>query len=190
MTALDKIINQALSASRKADFSADAWVKTLKRSELLACSAAWISEQIESRHRAETLRIEREASRRTIAAQDAPPALPVEDETFRVVKAASEASSVRIAALARAVTEQVSRHRDSMVIEWSAELLARQISLPDGTQTTWGAATREQHIARAEMFEKFATANIEGAARHRRAAEDLKVAGVPTLNALTEVAAA
>ena len=73
---------------------------------------------------------------------------------------------------------------------WSGDLRSQAIRMPDGETTTWGAATIEQHARRVAMFATTATANIEGAARHRRAIDDLKAAGVATLDDLCRKAVA
>lgn len=76
---------------------------------------------------------------------------------------------------------------DKLRMEWTAELLSSPIAMPDGTRTTWGAATVEQHRARAAMFEANATANAQGAARHLLAVHELEAAGVDCLNDLVAV---
>lgn len=80
----------------------------------------------------------------------------------------------------------IEKFKDSVIVEWTTELLNSPISLPDGTETTWGEATIDQHLARQEMFQKNALANVEGAARHAYAAKQLAEANVPTLNTLVK----
>lgn len=67
-------------------------------------------------------------------------------------------------------------------VQWTAELLGSHFALADGTQVTWGEATRDQHIERAAMFEANVAANAEGAVRHLAAVRDLDTAGVACLN--------
>jgi hypothetical protein len=69
-------------------------------------------------------------------------------------------------------------------MEWTEELLSSAFALPDGTLTTWGAATVADHEARRDMFTANAQANVEGAARHDAAIRELQDAGVSTLNEL------
>lgn len=78
---------------------------------------------------------------------------------------------------------------DSVRIEWhDPELLEAKIARPDGSYTTWGNASREDHRARIEMFRVNATANIEGAGRHIAALRDLEESGSETLNEMVGVA--
>jgi hypothetical protein len=72
-------------------------------------------------------------------------------------------------------------------IEWTAELLASPFALPDGTRVTWGEASLAQHQERVEMFEANVAANVEGAARHRRAIDALQEARAGCLNDLAQV---
>lgn len=74
-------------------------------------------------------------------------------------------------------------------IEWTRELLASEFALPDGTRVTWRNAAIPQHEARVAMYMRNAEANLEGAARHLKAVEELKRAGAPTLGDLVGVAA-
>ena len=67
-------------------------------------------------------------------------------------------------------------------IEWTTELLEAGISLPDGSRTTWGAATIEQHQTRIDMLTHNAVANAEAAARHRVAIDMLQEANASCLN--------
>jgi len=88
------------------------------------------------------------------------------------------ASGQRLLAIANDLT-------DGLRIKWTQELLASSFGMPDGTSVTWGEATIEQHQIRAAMFSSNAQANIEGAARHQKAIQDLAESGVPTLGELT-----
>lgn len=66
-------------------------------------------------------------------------------------------------------------------MEWTTELLTSGFALPDGTLVTWGEATIEQHVVRADMLRGNAIANAEAAARHLHAIETIKGAGAATL---------
>lgn len=81
------------------------------------------------------------------------------------------------------------RARD-LTVEWTSELLAAEIAMPDGTRTTYGEATVEQHRKRYGMLIKLSTANAHAAAIHQRAMNELNDAGVETLNQLTQTHAA
>jgi len=83
--------------------------------------------------------------------------------------------------LTERLTTVVEDFKSSLRIEWTNELLSTEIAMPDGTRTTWGAATIDQHAERAEMFEQMAQGNIEGAVRHRKAIDELRASGVDSL---------
>lgn len=78
--------------------------------------------------------------------------------------------------------------KDHLRIEWTAELLESEISMPDGRRTTWGAASLDDHRKRKAMFESNAVANLEGAARHAKAIEDLESTGASCLNDVVRAA--
>jgi hypothetical protein len=69
-------------------------------------------------------------------------------------------------------------------IEWTRDLLDSSLPLGDGTRTTWGQATIEQHEARAAMFEQYAQSNVDGAVRHRAAIAALRGSAYVCLNDL------
>lgn len=69
--------------------------------------------------------------------------------------------------------------------EWTAELLAEQFAMPDGTKVAWGEASIEQHQVRVALFLSQAHTGMEGAARHQKAIDELTARGVAKLNDLT-----
>lgn len=83
----------------------------------------------------------------------------------------------------------VDEYKAQLHAEWTEDLLNSSFALPDGEQVTWGSATTEQHQARVAMFMNNAMTNLEGAARHERAIDDLVSHGSRTLNDLVSVAA-
>lgn len=87
------------------------------------------------------------------------------------------------------IKRALDRYTEEMRIQWTAELLDTSFALRDGTETTWGDATIEQHEARRQMFLDNAHANMEGAARHEIAVRELREAGVTTLREMVGVAA-
>lgn len=118
-------------------------------------------------------------------------ATPAEDtDKMRVLRLDREEAE-RARNLTKQLGQIISDYGDRLRIEWTAELLSTSFGLPDGSVTTWGDATAEQHQERLEMYAGQAKAGIEGAARHQKAIEDLRRGGAETLNALTaqEVAA-
>lgn len=91
----------------------------------------------------------------------------------------------RFSGLRELVDDMTSKLR----LKWEKDLLESKFALRDGTRVTWADATIEQHEERAAMFEQNVLANAEGAARHRRAVQDLTEAGAQTLGQLVAVAA-
>jgi hypothetical protein len=74
-------------------------------------------------------------------------------------------------------------------LEVTAELLATDIKLGDGTTVTWGDATAQQLRQRAEMVIGMAAGDIQSAATLTVAADMLDQAGVTCLNELRSQAA-
>jgi len=64
------------------------------------------------------------------------------------------------------------------------ELVAAGFVLPDGRYVTWGQATRDDHLARAEWQHQHAADSIRDAARHELAAKLLDAAGAACLDEL------
>lgn len=83
-------------------------------------------------------------------------------------------------AMARSIRE----FERELRLEWTNELLAAGFALPDGTTTTWGDATIDQHRSRLEMLTANAVANADAAARHMKAIDEIEAAGCSSLNEL------
>lgn len=66
-------------------------------------------------------------------------------------------------------------------VEWTTELLGAAFRLADGTITTWGEATEEQHLERVKMFERQAVTGVMGASRHLQAVEEIRAHGARNL---------
>lgn len=64
------------------------------------------------------------------------------------------------------------------------DLLDTAFRLPDGTEVTWGDASAEQHELSADALIHSSASSIEGAARHQRAAEEIRAAQSNTLRDL------
>ncbi len=75
-------------------------------------------------------------------------------------------------------------------LEWRNELLASRFTLNDGTSVSWGEATVEQHQERIEMFLANAAANTEGAARHKKAVDDILANNVSRLGEIPGIGVA
>lgn len=156
----------------------DAFVRSMEPDAINAAATAWLARELADRDRSRVLNVEREhvATRGT---QDAAPS--VEEPRWETPPAPTpRVDTVRVAvdAMIRATESQINA-------EWTPRVLGQSISLPDGTKTTWGAASVEQHQARQRMFAEYAGANIEGAARHARAIRDIERSGVTCLNDLS-----
>lgn len=170
-----------------------------------------LEDLIRNRLRAETLRAERDASRVAMEAEYEaeraeyarlhPPKRPKrgtrayrewvnaspENLAWEIERQELEAELDR--EFSGKINQSLRDYAARLRVEWTAELLGSTIAMPDGTLTTWGAATLDQHQERVAMFEANAVANAEGAARHLRAVADLNEAGVGSLNELAQVAA-
>lgn len=84
-------------------------------------------------------------------------------------------------ALMRELDRVIERQAQQLAIEWTQDLLGTTFGLPDGTLTTWGEATVEQHRERLRMFTAQAVTGIEGAARHRQAIQEIEGSGAACL---------
>jgi hypothetical protein len=84
----------------------------------------------------------------------------------------------------RAMNQFIDLLNQDLHMAWTRGLLGQPLHMPDGTETTWGEATVDQHQTRVKMFEANVLANGEGAARHMQAIEAIESAGVACLNEL------
>lgn len=96
-----------------------------------------------------------------------------------------EKERARLSAILGHARNAVSSMVHELKIEWTAELLDTVVALGDGTKVAWGEATYAQHDQRASMLERNGAVNLEAAARHRRAMEELEAAGAETLRQMT-----
>jgi len=159
-----------------------------------------LAELIRARLRSGTLAAERAAERaprpprspwleKRIAELNADlPPLPTPEERRQ---RAAEREAERVAGHERRMQEindqlqaAIAGYKAALRMEWTAELLNSTIALPDGTRTTWGAATVEQLKARAAMLVAHAAGTAESAARVLCAVDELEAAGVDCLNDL------
>jgi len=85
--------------------------------------------------------------------------------------------------------ETVTKYRDGIRLEVTAELLATTFALGDGSRVTWGDATVEQHTQRVEMLLASAGGTIETAGRHSAAIQMIEAHGATCLRGLVEQAA-
>jgi L-lactate utilization protein LutC len=89
----------------------------------------------------------------------------VEDDAFAVVEETGEFS----------------------VVLGREELVAQHFALPDGRWVRWDTATADDHIARAQWQETYASACTIDAQRHRQAAAFISQNGVTCLAEIVEV---
>jgi putative heme degradation protein len=78
----------------------------------------------------------------------------------------------------------IQNYTDHIRLQVTQELLATTFALGDGVVVTWGEATVAQHEQRISLLTKNAAGNLEAAARHRSAVQEIQKFGVLCLNAL------
>lgn len=155
--------------------------------ELLTCATAWLRHELEGRERRRTLRAERRAESSVVIDDPTPDeAARKREERWAYLNEVDRSVGDRLEVLASRIGDVVQVHAKSLEMTWTPELLGQSISMPDGSTTTWGEATIEQHEIRYGMFTQYAQTNIEGAARHQHAIESLRNAKVATLIELVE----
>lgn len=125
-----------------------------------------------------------DAERRAVRTKSEPVQLTPAERNARL-DAQAEIQEQYSAELVKIVNDYTARVR----MTWERELLDSILRLRDGTEVTWGDATVEQHEERASIFMDHMQANAEGAARHKRAIEDLRKSGACTLNEMVRAPA-
>lgn len=173
-------------------------VRDLPRDDVERLAVAYLLAQVKGRQRSEVKAVE-------VAAQHSKQpkfgtkrwqewaALP-ENEAAAAETLAFEVEMERqadesMSQLWRSFDDTLQSLRESWEMEWTQELLASRFALGDGTDTTWGLATREQHEYRYKMHAANAVAGMEGAARHRAALDTLEQTGAANLYDALKVAA-
>jgi hypothetical protein len=107
-----------------------------------------------------------------------------EKETYGHVLSSDE----RIQIASEQIDEAIESFRASMRLELTAELLASEFSLGDGSSVTWGAATVEQHSQRVASLTRHAVGTAETAARHSAAIALCEENGVQSLDQISRSA--
>lgn len=69
---------------------------------------------------------------------------------------------------------------------WAGTLLAETFSTGDGTEVTWGDATKEQHQSRADWLGEHAASTLETASIHLAAIRDIIASGAMTLGGVVD----
>jgi len=86
---------------------------------------------------------------------------------------------------AERISDIITDHAHHIAMQWTAELLAASFAVDQtGTTVRWGAATIDEHSRRVSMLTANAGGNIDAAARHQRAIDDLSAGGASTLDEL------
>lgn len=96
-------------------------------------------------------------------------------ECARLLQEKREAEEDRRKKIAKAMI-------DELHIQWTDELLGSGFKLGDGSATTWGAATIEQHESRIRMLMNNVEGNIDAMKRHEAAVIVLAGSGAACLD--------
>lgn len=170
------------------DADADAlheWVEHQPHGTVMDAATRWLQSAIKAAARSVVLTEECRALKVMSGDATAAPKAtrnPISDEA----SAAATAARAAMSDVRARIDDMITAHAAALVAEWSPSLLASEISMPDGRRTTWGAATADEHQARAEMFADQAGMAVAGAARHRKAATLLRESGAVTLSDLLQ----
>lgn len=179
---IELVLDEAaeLTAAGMDEYQAARKALTARTSDVLKeLATAAVVDAVRRRQRSNVLNVERQAERRPRRKPDHSWKTPEYYETVARMRAE----------FVTEMTASIERYSQSLKMEWTAELLASDFAMADGTRVTWGDATLEQHEERAALFQRNALANSEGAARHLKAVEALRESGRTTLNEVVGVAA-
>jgi hypothetical protein len=170
------------SGARSPESTALSLVLDLSSDDAYRLALVLVLERVGAYQRAKALRVEQAAQATRKAAHEAYLASP---EVVAARRRIDEEHMDRMDAVQdrfwKDMSTSIERFQAEIKMEWTTELLASRFALPDGTQTTWGAATVEQHEARRGMFAANVLANAEGAIRHDQAIAALRESGASTL---------
>jgi hypothetical protein len=152
-----------------------------------------VTAEVEQAIRENTRFTEREAQRRNVEEESERCRRLLEERHGRAFTSLEEANDFDDHEWAKKLAEkrrEQDRRRQELAeqlmerlhMEWNASLLASSFALGDGTQTTWGEATVEQHEQRIRMLEANIRGNGEALQRHEAAVISIMEARVSTLN--------
>lgn len=170
---IDATIEAVAGADPSVEYeTAERVLRTQQTDVLFALATAALVDAARRRRRGVVLTVEREAEgrRRQTGAERA--------------AVAERNDSERVSFLVPALAGILDDYAAALRVEWTSELLASEFAMPDGVRTTWGEATIDQHRERLAMFTANAQANIEGAARHQKAIDELSASGATSLRDL------
>lgn len=164
-------------------------VRRMERDQVEQLAIAYLLAQVRNRKRGEVLAVERANQEPRYGTEKWATwaAKPENAKAARSKVAFEEHMADWEATRSKELWQSFSRMMDDVKakwqMEWSTELLNQKFALGDGTDVTWGNATREQHEYRYKMHANHAVAGIEGASRHKAAIEVLDSTGASSLNA-------
>jgi hypothetical protein len=152
------------------------WVATMAREDVETLAVAYLLAQVKTRQRGVVRTVEKEAVREVTRTAEMQATLD------RMSRERQEKHDRVMAEISADIQGAIEKFKDSVIMEWTEELLASKFARGDGTSVTWGEATREDHQHRASMHLSNARAGMEGAARHQAALALLDQTGAVTLN--------
>lgn len=181
-------------------------LRPFRRGDLEAVAARWILTSVHAFARANARRVEQSAERTKPQAAAVDESLYLGKYKHGLTGKATgavprgcecgECSEVRdemrerehrLSARLRQITDEFER---DLRMQWTDELLASTFAVDgSGRSVTWGEASIEDHETRIGMLQGNASANLQAAARHQAAVNELRTSGVPTLADLKGVAA-
>lgn len=173
-------------------------VREMGEEDLIDLAVAYLYGQVKQRRRARVRGIEQSAQYQPPAVPQVPKeprwgtagwgrwaALPenaqLAEETRKYRAELARKDSEMLSEYMRSVNAAIDKFREKMRMEWTQELLGSEFAVGDGTVTTWGEATREQHQARMAIHKRNAAAGMEGYARHAAALDEIDRSGATCL---------
>jgi len=171
-------------------------VREMDGEDVMSLAVAYLYAQVKSRKRAQVREVEKSSSRKEpwIGAkswEQWAQGREVTDDRLQEHRTARSEVEARELKESNAVIAKMALAIDTfaseMKMRWTAELLASEFAIGDGTKATWGEATVEQHRSRMAMHKSNAMAGMDGYARHAAAVRDLESTGARTLSEVTGV---
>lgn len=200
MTTLDEVSREIIGEARTKLSPIEyirSRVRALDDEDVVDLAVAYLYANVKQRMRQTTLDVERSAERSEprfgTKAWDAWAHLPRNAEQAEVTRnrqaKLEESLDANHSKLNAVLVDALAAYSVELRMQWSRELLDSKFALGDGTTTTWGEATVEQHEQRISIHRVNALGGIEGMARHEQAIHDLKSSGADCLDSLVRVAA-
>jgi len=190
-----EIVKKAASKLSPVDYIRSE-LRQMDPEDVVALATAYLLAQLKQRKRAQVREVEHEAQasrepRWGTRAWDRWAELPENAEAAEKTREwhyQADAIDLRLARELRAdIGRALDEFTNTMKMVWTRELLDSEFAVGDGTVTTWGDATLEQHEARMAMHRQNALGAAEGYARHAAAVDEIKRAGTSTLREAVSV---